>query len=93
MIYTSQRSSLEFGKNGIVHSAHAVFELAGADKIFHSVGYPGWAPNPESRLLEISVRTWKEMFATEEKQGFFLLLKICQISNLYFNCFRNRSKN
>jgi len=40
--------------------------LAGAD-VKHSDGYPGWAPDPTSRLLQVSVDSYRKLFATEPK--------------------------
>ena len=44
----------------------SVFALAGAD-VAHSDGYPGWAPNPQSVLLEKTVGAYERLFGTEPK--------------------------
>ena len=58
VVTSSQRSSVE--------SAESVFALAGAD-VAHSDGYPGWNPNPQSRLLEVTVDAYERLFGTEPK--------------------------
>ena len=40
--------------------------LAGAD-VAHSDGYPGWAPNPQSVLLEKTVGAYERLFGAEPK--------------------------
>ena len=40
--------------------------LAGAD-VAHSDGYPGWAPDPDSNLLAVTVESYKRLFGTEPK--------------------------
>lgn len=60
----SQRSSVESAKYAVQETLAACFRLAGA-KVERNEGYPGWTPNVKSELLEISVRTYKEMFGRE----------------------------
>lgn len=62
----SQRSSVESAKYAVQETLAACFRLAGA-KVERNDGYPGWAPNPKSELLDISVRTYKELFHKEPK--------------------------
>jgi dipeptidase D len=47
------RSSSESKKKAICSSIESVFELAGADFIETSNGYPGWDPNPQSAVLVV----------------------------------------
>ncbi len=63
-IATSQRSSVESAKTDVCNMVAAVFSLTGA-KITQSDGYPGWTPNPNSRVLELAVESWKELFGHE----------------------------
>ena len=63
-ITTSQRSDLESGKDYACSMVRSVFELAGA-KVQHSSGYPGWTPNPDSELVNISVKSYNDLFKTE----------------------------
>ncbi|MFQ3676165.1 MAG: aminoacyl-histidine dipeptidase [Endomicrobiia bacterium] len=60
-ITTSQRSSLESGKTDINNMVKAVFELAGAE-VESGDGYPGWAPNPKSEILEIASASYEKLF-------------------------------
>jgi dipeptidase D len=60
-ITTSQRSSLESGKTDINNMVKAVFELAEAE-VESGDGYPGWAPNPKSEILEIASASYERLF-------------------------------
>ena len=60
----SQRSSVESAKYAVQAAVAACFRLAGA-KVEQSDGYPGWAPNPKSELLDISVRAYRELFGRD----------------------------
>jgi len=60
-ITTSQRSSVESAKQNIVDMVESAFLLAGAS-VSHSDGYPGWTPNPASRVLNIAVKVYNELF-------------------------------
>lgn len=66
VVTSSQRSSVESAKTYVMQMVESVFALAGAD-VAHSDGYPGWAPNPQSRLLEITVDAYERLFGTEPK--------------------------
>ncbi|ULT24125.1 M20/M25/M40 family metallo-hydrolase [Sphingobacterium sp. E70] len=46
------RSSVETSKFDLAYSLQAAFELGGFDVAF-SGNYPGWAPNPNSEILEV----------------------------------------
>ncbi|MBR5771079.1 MAG: M20/M25/M40 family metallo-hydrolase, partial [Alistipes sp.] len=35
--------------------------------VVHSDGYPGWAPNPNSTLLECTKEAYKKLFGVEPK--------------------------
>jgi len=60
-ISTSQRSSIESAKEDICNMVSAVFNLIGA-RIEQSNGYPGWAPNPNSKVLELCVHSYETLF-------------------------------
>ena len=60
-ICTSQRSSVESAKHAAAEKIEATFLLAGA-RVEHSDGYPGWTPNPDSRVLKTGVETYRKMF-------------------------------
>ena len=63
-ITTSQRSSVEGAKYAAAYRVESCFLLAGAD-VEHGDGYPGWAPNPESKILKIAVDAYKKLFNKE----------------------------
>ncbi len=66
VVTSSQRSSVESAKTYVMQMVESVFALAGAD-VAHSDGYPGWTPNPASRLLEVTVGAYRDLFAVEPK--------------------------
>ena len=64
IVTTSQRSSLESRKNDIAGQVEAHFQLAGA-KVDHSDGYPGWAPNIDSKIMKVSADAYEELFGVK----------------------------
>ena len=62
----SQRSSYESAKYAVQQALMSCFKLAGA-KVESFDSYPGWAPNPNSELLKIAIRTYSELFGHEPK--------------------------
>lgn len=66
VVTSSQRSSVESAKTYVMQMVESVFALAGAD-VAHSDGYPGWAPDPRSRLLEVTADSYRRLFAAEPK--------------------------
>lgn len=66
VVTTSQRSSVEAEKHAVAERVAAVFAQAGAS-VEHSDGYPGWSPNPHSKLVELSGQVYREMFGCEPK--------------------------
>lgn len=66
VVTSSQRSSVESAKTYVMQMVESVFALAGAD-VAHSDGYPGWAPDPKSELLECTVESYRRLFGTEPK--------------------------
>ena len=65
-IGTSQRSSVLSMKEYIVASVAHVFELAGAE-VQHGDSYPGWTPNPNSKLLAAAKERYKKLYNRELK--------------------------
>ncbi len=61
LVTTSQRSSVDSRKWDIARQVEAVFELAGAT-VTHGDGYPGWAPNMKSPIMEIARDAYKELY-------------------------------
>lgn len=60
-IVTSQRSSVESAKLDIAGRINSTFSLIGAT-IVHGDGYPGWAPNTKSQILEIAKNVYSSLF-------------------------------
>ena len=63
-IATSQRSSVESAKMAAAAKIESTFRLAGC-RVKHSDGYPGWTPNPSSRVLKVGVEVYKKMYGRE----------------------------
>jgi dipeptidase D len=66
VVGTSQRSSVESAKHAIADQVAAVFRLAGAE-VVHGEGYPGWAPNPDSKILKVALESYRSLFGKEAK--------------------------
>lgn len=60
-ITTSQRSSVESAKDDIAFMVASCFKLAGAS-VKHGNGYPGWAPNPNSIIRELTEKSYLKLF-------------------------------
>lgn len=63
-VTTSQRSSVESRKADIAGQVEAHFQLAGAE-VSHSDGYPGWAPNMDSKIMQISAQAYEDLFGVK----------------------------
>ena len=63
-ICTSQRSSVESAKHAAASKIEATFRLIGA-KVTHSDGYPGWTPNPDSKVLKVAADAYRRLFNEE----------------------------
>ncbi|TLX73434.1 aminoacyl-histidine dipeptidase [Labilibacter sediminis] len=64
IVTTSQRSSVETAKENVAAMVRSVFELAQAE-VVHGEGYPGWAPNMNSEILDITRDSYKRLFNEE----------------------------
>ena len=64
IVTTSQRSSVESLKNDISNMVESVFRLANAN-VQHSEGYPGWAPNTNSEILNITESAYNKLFGVK----------------------------
>lgn len=64
LIGTSQRSSINSRKEEIANQVAATFRLAGAE-VKHGDGYPGWAPNTDSKILKVAKETYVKLFGKE----------------------------
>jgi len=63
-ITTSQRSSIDSGKDDIARMVASVFKLAGVN-YEHTDGYPGWAPDTNSEILKIAVDSYERLFSVK----------------------------
>jgi dipeptidase D len=59
-----QRSSVESSKGDVANSVRASFELMGCS-VVQGGDYPGWQPNPNSKILNLMRNLYKEMFNEE----------------------------
>ena len=64
VVETSQRSSVDSLKDAAADQVAAVFRLAGAE-VKHGDGYPGWAPNPDSKILKVAEDTYRKIFGKD----------------------------
>jgi len=64
VITTSQRSEIDSRKFMAAEMVESVMDLAGA-KVDHSDGYPGWTPNPDSKIAKITAESYKNLFGNE----------------------------
>jgi dipeptidase D len=61
LITTSQRSSVESRKQDVTNMVVSVFNLAGG-RTETGDGYPGWTPNPDSEIVEITSKLYTKLF-------------------------------
>lgn len=61
-----QRSSSESGKYDVANTVAAPFQLMGCE-VEHGGSYPGWAPNPNSEILDVLVAKYQELFVDQPK--------------------------
>ena len=65
-VNTSQRSSKEPSKHHLKWAVEQALSLA-CDEVTHGDGYPGWAPNPNSPLLEVVRKAYTDLYKEEPK--------------------------
>ncbi len=63
-VNTSQRSSVEAEKHRIKNQVEHCLAMA-CNEVTHGDGYPGWAPNVHSALLEATRQAYIDLFRTE----------------------------
>ena len=63
-VNTSQRSSKEPAKHHLKWAVEQALSMA-CDEVTHGDGYPGWAPNPGSPLLETVRKAYVDLFQSE----------------------------
>ncbi|MEX1001311.1 MAG: aminoacyl-histidine dipeptidase [Crocinitomicaceae bacterium] len=56
-----QRSMIESGKRDIANAMRLNYEQVGAE-VTQSGDYPGWEPNPESQILQLMLKKYKDRF-------------------------------
>lgn len=66
LVTSSQRSSVESAKANAAATVAAVFRLAGA-AVEHGEGYPGWTPDPSSRLLKLAEDAYERLYGEKAK--------------------------
>jgi len=66
IVSTSQRSSVESSKEDICNMVANVFHLAGA-AVKQGDGYPGWKPDVNSKVMNITRNAYKKLFGQEPK--------------------------
>ncbi len=65
-VITSQRSSATEGRERVKNQIHNALAAAGAE-VSHSNGYPGWSPNPDSKLLKVAQSSYRELFGEDAR--------------------------
>ena len=65
-VNTSQRSSIEVSKHHLKWAVEQALSMA-CDEVTHGDGYPGWAPNPNSPLLDVVKQAYIDLFKSEPK--------------------------
>lgn len=61
-----QRSMVESGKKDIANAIRANYEQIGAE-VVQDGDYPGWEPNPDSKILNVLVDQYKALFNEEPR--------------------------
>lgn len=64
IVVASQRSCVMSNLDNMCATVKALFQLAGAE-VVQGDGYPAWKMNPNSKLTELVVETYKELFKKE----------------------------
>ena len=65
-VVASQRSNVKSNLENMGNTVKAAFQLAGAE-VTQDDAYPAWKMNPNSKLTDIVVKTYKELFNKEPK--------------------------
>ena len=65
-VNTSQRSSKEASKHHLKWAVEQALSMA-CDEVTHGDGYPGWAPNPHSPLLDVVKKAYMDLYKAEPK--------------------------
>ena len=60
------RSSIDSAKLDLANALKSAFELSGHTVAF-SGSYPGWNPDPDSKILQVAKRVYKQLFKEEPR--------------------------
>ncbi|HUS87016.1 MAG TPA: aminoacyl-histidine dipeptidase [Bacteroidales bacterium] len=63
-VVTSQRSSDEDAKHEISNRIRSIFLQAGAE-VEQAKGYPGWNPNTDSEILNLTMTSYRKLFGKD----------------------------
>ena len=66
VVTVHQRSSVDSRRDEIADRVKALFEMIGYGVEFED-SYVGWAPNPDSRVLEVAVESFESLFGSKPK--------------------------
>ncbi|MCP4674556.1 MAG: aminoacyl-histidine dipeptidase [Deltaproteobacteria bacterium] len=66
-ILNSIRSSSDSALKGITCQIKSIAKLSGA-RLKTDTAYPGWQPNPDSKLLGLAKDTWRRLYGTEAEK-------------------------
>lgn len=61
-----QRSSVDSRRDEIADRVKSLFEMIGYDVHFED-SYVGWAPNPDSKVLEVAEKSFEDLFGKKPK--------------------------
>lgn len=66
VVTVHQRSSVDSRRDEIADKVKALFEMIGYEVEFED-SYVGWAPNPNSKVLEVAVQSFESLFGRKPK--------------------------
>lgn len=66
LVTVHQRSSVDSRRDEIADRVKSLFEIIGGEVSFDDA-YVGWAPNPDSRVLEVAVESFESLFGRKPK--------------------------
>lgn len=66
VVTVHQRSSVDSRRDEIADRVKALFEMIGYGVEFED-SYVGWAPNPDSKVLEVAVESFESLFGSKPK--------------------------
>lgn len=66
VITVHQRSSVDSRRDEIADRVSALFSMIGCEVMFDDT-YVGWAPNPESEVLKVAVKSYEDLFGEKPR--------------------------